>query len=339
MEPVAGCDTHLDTFDLVAVDGLDRELATEQLVNTPTGWNDAVAVLTRFGITRVGIENASGFGAGLARTLTTAGVTVVDVPTRVTAAGRRRVGGDKTDRGDARVIARALLAGKGNQWFYTPRLETLRILTHRRNALVADQTRDINRLRALLVEHDPILAARLPRLRSTRVLTQLVDLAPDQDPTRQVTIGVIRDLADDCRRRLSQIRTLTRQLADHLPPIGHHLIASIDGCGVITTAILLAELAGTDGFATDAKLAKWSGVAPLNASSGRTQDHHRLNRGGNRQANSALFHIVLTRMKHHQKTRDYIARRLAEGKTMGEIARILKRYVAREVFKHLPRTA
>ena len=78
------------------------------------------------------------------------------------------------------------------------------------------------------------------------------------------------------------------------------------------------------------------GTAPIPASLGKTR-RHRLNRGGDRQANSALYHIVITRMRHDQDTRDYIARRLTEGKTMGEIARILKRYAAREVFKHLPR--
>ena len=79
-------------------------------------------------------------------------------------------------------------------------------------------------------------------------------------------------------------------------------------------------------------------ASAIPASSGKTT-RHRLNRGGNRQANSALYHIVITRMRHDQATRDYVARRLAEGKTISEIARILKRYAAREVFKHLPRSA
>ncbi len=79
-------------------------------------------------------------------------------------------------------------------------------------------------------------------------------------------------------------------------------------------------------------------MAPIPASSGKTT-RYRLNRGGNRQANSALYHIVITRMRHDQATRDYVARRLTEGKTIREIARILKRYAAREVFKHLPRAA
>ncbi len=78
------------------------------------------------------------------------------------------------------------------------------------------------------------------------------------------------------------------------------------------------------------------GVAPIPASSGKTT-RHRLNRGGNRQANSALYRIMLSRLRHDQATRDYVARRLAEGKTMGEVGRILKRYIAREVYRQLPR--
>ena len=85
---------------------------------------------------------------------------------------------------------------------------------------------------------------------------------------------------------------------------------------------------------SEAAFAHLCGVAPLEASSGKTR-RHRLNRGGNRQANNALYCIVITRMRSHQPTKDYVARRRAEGKSTGEIVRILKRYVAREVFKQL----
>jgi len=109
------------------------------------------------------------------------------------------------------------------------------------------------------------------------------------------------------------------------------------GVGYDTAAkLLVAAGDNPERIRNEAAFAHLCGVAPIPASSGKTT-RHRLNRGGNRQANSALYHTVITRMRHHQPTRDYVARRLAEGKTMGEIARILKRYVAREIFKHLPR--
>jgi transposase len=111
------------------------------------------------------------------------------------------------------------------------------------------------------------------------------------------------------------------------------------GVGFDTAAkLLVAAGDNPERIRTEAAWGHLCGVAPIPASSGKTR-RYRLNRGGNRQANSALYHIIITRMRHHQPTRHYVARRLAEGKTMGEIARILKRYAAREVFKHLPRPA
>lgn len=109
------------------------------------------------------------------------------------------------------------------------------------------------------------------------------------------------------------------------------------GVGFETAArLLVAAGDNPQRLRSEAAWAHLCGVAPLPALSGKTI-RHRLNRGGDRQANSALYRVVITRMSHHQPTRDYVARRLAEGKSLGEIARVLKRYVAREVYKHLPR--
>ncbi|MCH7585229.1 MAG: IS110 family transposase [Acidobacteria bacterium] len=330
--PVIGVDPHLDTFDLVAVDALDRMLMTKHCENTPAGWAQAAAVAERFGITTVGIEGASGYGAALARTLVRTGLRVMDVPTRVTASGRRTQASGKNDQIDARIVARAVLANRANQWADTPELETLRVLTHRRESLVKAQTRDINALRALLVELDPPKAAQLRRLRSTRAFNQLIDLEPQPESAAEIVAQLIRDLAADCCRRLSQIRRLERQMRIHLPPIGHKLIDEIVGCGVITAAIVLGELAGTDGFTTEAKYAKWSGTAPLDASSGR-QQHHRLNRGGNRQTNRAIHTIVLTQLAHGGQAADYIKRRQQQGLTRRSAIRAAKRYVARRIWR------
>jgi transposase len=116
-------------------------------------------------------------------------------------------------------------------------------------------------------------------------------------------------------------------------------LLEVFGVGFDTAAkLLVAAGDNPERIRSEAAFAHLCGVAPIPASSGKIT-RHRLNRGGNRQANSALYHIIITRMRHDQATRDYVARRLTEGKTMGEIARILKRYAAREVFKHLPRRA
>jgi len=330
--PVIGVDPHLDTFDLVAVDALDRILITKHCANTPAGWAQAAGVADRFGVSIIGIEAASGYGASLARALSRAGLTVLNVPTRVTASGRRSAGGAKNDRIDARIVARAVLSDKANRWADTPELEVLRMLTHRRESLVKAQTRDINAMRALLIDLDPPRAAALGRLRSTRAFDQLSCLEPQPDPTAEVTAQLIRDLSIDCARRSVQIRGLTRQMRTHMPNLGQKLIDQIVGCGVITAAILLGELAGTDGFATEAKYAMWSGTAPLDASSGR-QQHHRLNRTGNRQTNRAIHTIVLTQLAHRGQAAEYVARRQQQGLTRRDAIRAAKRHIARRIPK------
>ena len=109
------------------------------------------------------------------------------------------------------------------------------------------------------------------------------------------------------------------------------------GVGINTAAILLVAAGDNPHrLKSEAAFAHLCGVAPLLASSGKI-DRHRLNPGGNRQANHALWRIVFTRMSSDERTRKYVARRSAEGKTIREIMRALKRYVARELYPHLVR--
>jgi transposase len=148
-----------------------------------------------------------------------------------------------------------------------------------------------------------------------------------------VTIRILGQRIQYLREELKRINRLIRPLIRQTAPG----LLEVYGVGFNTAAkLLVAAGDNPQRIRSEAAWAHLCGVAPIPASSGKTI-RHRLNRGGNRQANSALYHIVLTRMKHDQRTREYVARRLGEGKTMGEISRILKRYAAREVFKHLPR--
>jgi transposase len=161
---------------------------------------------------------------------------------------------------------------------------------------------------------------------------------PGENPVRYITLITIRALG----QRVQYLREETKRLNRLLRPLIRDTapgLLEVFGVGFDTAAkLLVAAGDNPQRIRSEAAFAHLCGVAPIPASSGKTK-RHRLNRGGNRQANSALFHVVITRMRHDQATRDYVARRLAEGKTMGEILRVLKRYVAREVFKHLPRTA
>jgi transposase len=211
-------------------------------------------------------------------------------------------------------------------------MERIRVLNDRRERLVATQTADINQLRALLTEVDPARAAATGRLRSSSRLRELTTVDYRGDTYRETVTATIRDIAHDCLERLEKIRAIARQLQSAMPAAGQALIDNIEGCGVIVAAQLMAQLAGAAPFTTDAKLAAWAGTAPLDASSGRHQ-RHRLNRGGNRQANRAIHTIVITQLQRRGDAYQYVQRRLSEGKTRNEAIRAAKRYATRRIWK------
>lgn len=333
MVVTAGCDPHLDSISMSIIDGIGAESVAVTVANSYDGWVELVGLCRSYGVGMVGIEGASGYGRSLSGHLCGEGLMVVEIPTRLTARERRTEGNAKTDPGDARAVARATARGEGSTWVDDELLEVIRLLTHRREALVRTQTADINHLRALLAEIDPQRASSLPRLRSRRSFDVLAKVRYGGDRHRQTVAVLIRQLAQDCRRRHDQIKHLERQMRVALPPLGHDLMA-IEGLGLITACHLLAEIAGTGGFATDAKLAAWAGVSPLDASSGR-QQHHRLNRGGNRQANRAFHTVVTTQLRHDGQAADYVARRATEGKPEKAAIRAAKRHVVRRVWKIL----
>jgi transposase len=337
IELVAGCDPHLDGFTVAIIDRAGRRLETVELGNRVAGWETAVELCRQFEVATVGIEGASGYGLPLARTLSRAGVKVIEVPTRLTARLRKVDGASKTDVGDASAIGRAVLSGQGSEWKDDPDAETLRIVSHRRDELVRAQTQEINRLRALLAVIDSERAQTLGRIRSRAQLDMLAKVRYGGDRHRLTVAALIRLIASGCRDRLGQIRQLETDLEQLLPPAGHALIGKIEGIGTVTAAALLAEMAGTDGFATDAKMAAWAGTAPLDASSGR-QQHHRLNRSGNRQANRAIHTIALTQLRHHGPAADYIAHKMSQGKTRKEALRAVKRHITRQIWKTIRNT-
>lgn len=159
----------------------------------------------------------------------------------------------------------------------------------------------------------------------------------DPDLVRFTTLSTLRELG----RRALFLREQKMRLNTQMRPLIRDVAPSlleINGVGFdVAAKLLIAAGDNPHRIRSEAAWAHLCGVAPIPASSGKIQ-RHRLNRGGNRQANSALYRIVLTRMSSDERTKAYVAKRTAEGKTIGEIARILKRYVAREVYPHLPST-
>ena len=148
-------------------------------------------------------------------------------------------------------------------------------------------------------------------------------------------VRIARDELRRLRELTASIKALKAEITELVTELAPQLVAE-PGCGPLTAAKLVGEIAGADRFATDAQLARAAGIAPIPASSGRT-DRHRLDRGGNRQINAAIHRIAVTRARCDPETSDYIARKKTEGKTNRDAIRCLKRHLARRVW-HLLRT-
>ncbi|HUZ81793.1 MAG TPA: transposase, partial [Gaiellaceae bacterium] len=150
---------------------------------------------------------------------------------------------------------------------------------------------------------------------------------------QELQVRIARELAARCRSLNRTIEGLDQELERRVGAVAPGLL-DLPGCGAVTAAKLLAEIGPISRFKTDAQLARHSGVAPLEASSGKSQ-RHRLDRGGNRQLNAALYRIAITQSRYHAGARAYLERKQAEGKSKREAIRCLKRLLARTVFNTL----
>ncbi|MGH9169140.1 MAG: IS110 family transposase [Acidimicrobiia bacterium] len=336
---VGGVDNHLEVHVAAAVDSVGGILGIETFEVSRAGYRGLLAWLRSFGeLALVGVEGTGSYGAGLVRCLAGAGVAVVEVdrPNRQT---RHRRG--KSDPVDAVAAARAALSGQatGSPKSRDGAVEAIRVLGIARRSAVNGRIETLNQLRHLVFTASPEIRRRFMGLSVAALTREAVSLRPRPgDTVRSTTLLTIRTLG----RRVSYLREETKALNRQLHPLIRRTapgLLEVYGVGYDSAAkLLVAAGDNPERLRSEAAWAHLCGVAPLPASSGKTT-RHRLNRGGNRQANSALYHVVLARMRHHEPTRDYVARRLGEGKTMGEVARILRRYVAREVYRHLPRPA
>jgi transposase len=329
-----GVDTHDDVHVAAVLDsGTGRELDTRSFPTTVDGYAGLHAWIQTHGtIDKIGVESTGSWGAGLARHLAAHGVQVIEVD-RPDRKARRHDG--KSDPTDALAAARAALSGRAN---VVPKsrdgaVEAIRTLEIVYHAATLDRTRAINQFKALIVTAPDGLRHRLRDGLSLSAQLGRARRFPDNhpDPVEMQTRFAMRELArrigflDDQNRRLEA--RIAELVAAHAPAL-----LGVFGVGPHAAAQLLAAAGDNpQRLRSEAAFAKLCGVCPLPASSGKTT-RHRLNRGGDRRANNALFHIVLVRMRHDPATRAYVARRTAEGKTHKEIMRCLKRYVAREVF-------
>jgi transposase len=264
-------------------------------------------------------------------------VVEVDRPNRQ---DRWKVG--KSDPTDAVSAARAALSGSAAVIPKTRNgpVEQIRILMVARRSARSQRIETLNQLRHLIYTGPETIRARFKDRYKTGLITEVAGLRPrtGSDPVLYTTTVTMRGLARRIVMLNTEIKALDAMLVELVADTAPSLVA-LYGVGVDTAATLLVAAGDNpQRLRTERSWARVCGVSPIPAGSGKTSGRHRLNRGGNRQANAALYRIVLTRMSRDERTRTYVARRRAEGKNTAEIMRCLKRYVARETFRHLPRT-
>lgn len=335
-----GIDTHADFHVAAAIDHNGGVVGVETFTTTTGGHRELVRWLAGFGtIDKVGVEGTGSYGAGIARHLTGKGITVIEVD-RPNRQARHRAG--KSDAVDAIAAARAVLSGTATG---TPKtrdgnIEAVRVLSVARRSAAMEWIQIINQMRHLCFTAPDEIRRRFDDMSPITLVRTAAGLRPRKgstDVVRYTTLLTLRELGQralflhEQKKRLNAaMRPLIRETAPEL--------LEVFGVGFdVAAKLLIAAGDNPHRIRSEAAWAHLCGVAPIDASSGKNQ-RHRLNRGGNRQANSAIYRIMTVRMAHDQATRDYIVRRTAEGKTMGEIARMLKRYIAREIYKTLPTT-
>jgi len=337
-----GVDTHTDRHVGVALDQFGRRLGTRSVPTTPAGFAALLAWAGDFGvIERIGIEGTGSYGAGLTRWLRARGVAVIEVerPHRHDRQARRRRG--KSDPLDAEAAARAVQAGTviGQPKAGDGQVEMIRTLRLARRSAMKARTQAANQLHALVVTAPDDLRARLRPLPMAELITLVAAFRPVRTGTALGTPLAAAKLA------LKGLAIRYRQLGAEIDALDVHLeqlvasaapeLLAVKGVGTdIAGALLVAAGDNPDRLHSEAAFASLCGVAPIPASSGKT-NRHRLSRGGDRDANRALYLLALGRMGWDPATRTYVTRRTADGLSKAEIIRCLKRYLARELYRLL----
>jgi transposase len=345
---ILGVDTHKDIHVAALITTLGVQLADATFPTTTAGYRQLLAWARTFGVLRrAGVEGTGSYGAALTRYLRRQHLTVIEV-NRPDRAARRRHG--KTDTVDALAAAHAVLSQRASTTAKTADgpVEMLRIFRLARASAIKSRTQAVNQLKAVIVTADAALRDALTGLSNAALIRHCANLP--STPPRDVataTVYTLRRLA----HRIQALTTEERQLQRQITVILHtHAPQLLQRHGIgpdSASALLVTAGDNPDRMHSEASFAALCGVSPIEASSGKTR-RRRLNRGGDRNANAALYRIALTRSRGDQRTRDYLDRRTTQGMTRREAIRCLKRYIAREIYHllqqvtpadQIPRTA
>jgi transposase len=318
-----------------ALDPIGGLLGVQEFPASSAGYARLLDWLRGFGaVSLVGIEGTGSYGAGLARHLAAAGVRVVEVD-RSDRQDRRRHG--KSDPLDAVSAARAAQSGRarGASRGRDGQVEAIRALMVAKRTARAQRTQTINQARALILTGPDDIRTRFARHGPADLVAGLASLRPRPGSmVRYHTLLSLRELGRRAQFLDAQLERLDGLIVPLVTARAPGLLR-LHGIGPDTAAMLLIAAGDhPERLRSEAAWAHLCAVAPIPASSGRVT-RHRLNRGGDRQANHALWRIVITRMSCHPPTRAYVDRRTKEGLSKKEIIRCLKRYLAREVYPHL----
>jgi transposase len=333
-----GVDTHLDVHVAAALDPLGRLIGTESFATDTAGYRALLSWLRSFGdVTKVGVEGTGSYGAGLARFLRREHVQVVEV-NRPNRQARRNSG--KSDALDAVEAARTALSGRGGHAKTRDgAAEAMRALVVAKRSARQSRVKALVQMRHLVISAPEGIHQRFKGLSVAALVEEAAGLRPDRspDPVTAATKSSLSSLARRVRFLSAELVALDEQIAALVAAAAPDLLA-LFGLGPDTAASLLVAAGDNpERLRSEAAWARLCGVAPMRADSGKVQGHHRLDAGGDRQANSALWRIVMVRIAHDPETTAYFERRVKEGRTKRDVIRILKRYVAREVYRYLPR--
>ncbi|MFJ8762969.1 IS110 family transposase [Streptomyces cyaneofuscatus] len=323
-------DTHKDVHVGAVITVLGALLAHKEFPATAARYRQLLACACSFGtLRRAGVECTGSYGAALARYLSRENVQVLEVNQPDRAIRRKR---GKTDAVDAAAAARAVLSGRAD---VTPKTgegpaADMRVLRLAKESAVKARTQAKNQLKAVLLGVVPALREALSKLTNTALIARCADLPDSGD----AAVFTLRLLARRIQQLTTEVAELTRRVTKAVRRC-HPQLLDVIGVGPDSAAaLLIAAGDNPERLASEASFAALCGVSPVEQSSGKTQ-RRRLNRGGNRQANAALYPIVVTRLRRDARTRLYLERRTKQGMSKREIIRCLKRYFAREIYRQI----
>lgn len=337
---IGGVDTHQDLHAAAVVDDNGTVLGSDSFSTTRSGYRAMLRWFRSYGdVVRVGVESTGSYGAGLTRHLALAGIPVLEVtgPDR----SMRRAKG-KDDEIDAIAAAQAARTGQRVQVAKdrSGAVEALRVLRTTRKTAIKCRRATLQQLHNTIVASPDELRDQVRNLTRMQLLRTCASWRPDtlgyRDPVVATRIA-LKSLAHRILDLNDEVADLDRLIDPLVEELGAKL-TQLEGVGTHSAGEFIVTAGDNpDRLRSESSFAKLCGACPIPASSGKIQ-RHRLNRGGNRQANSALHIIVLSRMRIDPRTKKYVERRLKEGRTKREIMRCLKRYVAREIYHALVAT-